>query len=188
MYTNPKKVVANSATFQTPFLYILWIKKGTILENKHLTSPEIMIFHCLLAIILVLITRLKYKSIIVWKGTPVNYPVTMREVSLACQQTYKGRRLPMYTDRKKIALAKVIPQHQEHIKWAPVNVQITVIWRLLNIVILWPKWHDHIACVGHLVTVRKSNVNRQTNQNTLSLFCVGDIRRPRQGQLTGVKR
>ena len=33
----------------------------------------------------------------------------------------------MYTDRKKIALAKVIPQHQEHIKWAPVNVQITVI-------------------------------------------------------------
>ena len=146
-----------------------------------------MIFHCLLAIILVLITRLKYKSIIVLKGAPVNYPVTMREVSWACQQTYKGRRLPMYTDRKKIALAKVIPKHQEHIKWAPVNVQIRVIWRLLNIVIPWPKWHDHIVCVGHVVTVRKSNVNRQTNQNTLSLFCVGDIRRPRQGQLTGVK-
>ena len=97
------------------------------MENKHLTSPEIMIFHCLLAIILVLTTRLKYKSIIVSKGAPVNYPVTMREVSWACQQTYKGRRLPMYTDRKKIASAKVIPQHQEHIKWAPVNVQITVI-------------------------------------------------------------
>ena len=51
----------------------------------------------------------------------------MREVSWACQQMYKGRRLPVYTDRKKIALAKVIPQHQERIKWAPVNVQITAI-------------------------------------------------------------
>lgn len=150
------------------------------MEKKHLTLHEIMISHCLLARILVLITRLK--SILLLYGTPVNYPVTMREVSWAWLHTYNVRPDGIFRNgysvnkdgdfqcvQTCIISGKVIPQHQQPIKWAPDNIQITVIWWLFS--------SDQnggmtILCVGHVVTVRKSNVNSQRNQNTLSLFCL----------------